>query len=158
MGESPWSSLVNRNHCAHRGPIEQPSCVSGTQIDAAVAHGGAKIVVPIGAMQTVPFVKIHHVGDVREEIIRSRHVCRAIFDIDAKHSCDGYRRPGTGGNNELVYDLIAHHSEGPLGGEIYVNPAFIRSNLGGARARSSKYLWFGAFRDACWARFGGLRR
>lgn len=51
------------------GPTEEPSGVSGRHINTAVAHRRTEITVPIGAVDGVAAVKIHHVWYVGEIVI-----------------------------------------------------------------------------------------
>src|SRR5690606_23249972 len=44
-------------------PEEEPRGVGRAQVDAAVAAALPEIVVPVGAVQTVAFLEVHHPGD-----------------------------------------------------------------------------------------------
>ena len=66
--------IVNVNWYSHERPIIQPTCFACFHIDTAVAHWIAKIVVPIGAVDTIAAVKIHHIRHIREIVARTSHV------------------------------------------------------------------------------------
>ena len=53
---------------ADRGPIEQPLRIGGEHVDAAVAHRLAEIVMPVGAVQPIIALKIHHIRDTGQKI------------------------------------------------------------------------------------------
>src|SRR5687768_9300774 len=42
-------------------PAKQPPRVLGAQVDAAVAHGRAEVVVPVGAVQAIALIEVHHI-------------------------------------------------------------------------------------------------
>jgi len=48
---------------ANRSPVIKPGGVFGAQVDAAVTHGCAKVVMPVSAMQTIALIKIHDIGN-----------------------------------------------------------------------------------------------
>ena len=60
--------------------------VGSGQIDAAVAHRRAKVVVPIGAVQAIATVKVHHIGHVGQVVPGARHARRRVLDIDPERS------------------------------------------------------------------------
>ena len=50
-------------------PIVQPLCVRGWSIDTAMAHWSPKVIVPVGAVNSIISVEIHDVRDVGQVII-----------------------------------------------------------------------------------------
>ncbi len=61
--------IMNVDEGANGDEVVNPGGVAGFQVDAAVAHGGAKIAVPEGAVQGVILVEVHDVGDVFQIVI-----------------------------------------------------------------------------------------
>ena len=57
-----------------------------------MAHGGAKIIVPVGSMQTIALVEIHGVGHIGQMISGARHGRGFEFDpyLELTRDC---RRP-----------------------------------------------------------------
>ena len=95
------------DHRANRGEFKQPACVIGPQVDATMAHRRPEIMVPIGAMQSIILVEVHHVRHSWQVITWSRHRCGTIFDINFICSSDRWVVPGTGRDQEVVEFLIA---------------------------------------------------
>ena len=58
-------SIMNKNDCTYRGKVIHPPRIRYGEVDASVAHRGTKIIVPIGAMQTITFVEVHHIWHIR---------------------------------------------------------------------------------------------
>ena len=74
---------MNVDQCPYTGKVKEPLGFRGRQVYAAVAHGMTKIVVPIGSVQPIPFVKIHGVGHVCQIVADAGHIGRNVFYIDA---------------------------------------------------------------------------
>lgn len=53
------------HHGADRREVIQPFRIWDAEVDTAVAHGRAKIIMPVGAVQSIAFIEIHGVWDVR---------------------------------------------------------------------------------------------
>ena len=47
------------NNGANFGPVEDLFGIVSSHVDTTVAHGGAEIVVPVGAVDSVLLIKIH---------------------------------------------------------------------------------------------------
>jgi hypothetical protein len=47
-----------------------------------------EVVVPIGAMQPIPLVKVHYIRNIGQVIAGSSHISIAIFHIDIKSAGD----------------------------------------------------------------------
>ncbi len=54
--------------------LKQPLGVFRAQIDAAVAHWRAKIIMPVCAVQPVAVVEIHGIGHIGQVIPRPGHI------------------------------------------------------------------------------------
>ena len=87
-----------------------------------MAHGRAEIMVPIGAMQSIILVEVHHVRHSWQVITRSRHSCGAIFDINFIRSSDRWVIPGAGRDQEVVEFLVALVNINTLQAQININP------------------------------------
>ena len=55
--------------------IINPSGIIGLQIYTAMTHKRSKIVVPVGTMNTIAFIKIHNIGNAGQVIARTSHIC-----------------------------------------------------------------------------------
>ena len=89
-----------------------------------MAHGSTKIIVPIGAVKTVTFIEIHHIGYIGEIVTWSGHIGIAIFYIDVELPYHGGSLPGASGNDDRPNHLVALVSISGLPGEIHINPPF----------------------------------
>jgi hypothetical protein len=49
-------------------PVERPSGVSHSQVDTTGVHGRAEVVMPVGTMDTISTVAIHHIRDIPQII------------------------------------------------------------------------------------------
>ena len=92
----PRKSCLNQHGCADGRPIIVPQGLIIRQIHAAVTHGVAEIIMPVGPMDTIAFVKIHRVRDIRQIVTRSRHIGAEKFYIDLIFSNHGGVGPGPG--------------------------------------------------------------
>src|SRR5215211_7485889 len=83
-----WAHLFDdRNGCSLRRPVVQEGRHVHRQVDAAVAHRGAEVAVPVGAVQRVAeVVEVHDVGHVLDPVMlaadRAFHRLRVVFDED----------------------------------------------------------------------------
>lgn len=57
----------------NRSPVVKPGGVFSAQVDAAVTHGCAKIVVPVSAMQAIALIEIHDIGNAWQVVTRTAH-------------------------------------------------------------------------------------
>jgi len=98
--ETVRSSIVYIHQCSDISKIKYPASIIDREINAAMAHGCAKIVVPVCAVQTVAFIKVHYKRNIRQVITRSGHICITIFYINI--ILPGYCGvlPGAGGNHK----------------------------------------------------------
>ena len=68
-----------------------------------MAHGNTKITVPIGAMNPVPSVKIHGVGNIGQIVIVATHGSGNVFDINSILSRHGDGGPAAGRDHHPMY-------------------------------------------------------
>ncbi len=139
--------FVNVDQIPNGQKIKNPAGIFGAEIDTAVTHGNTKIVMPIGAMQTISFVEIHDVGHVRKVVAWSGHVGVTIFDVDVKLANDGWILPGASRDDEGADELIAFVDAGSLLTQININPA---------TGKVSEGFWCGGF-GGRWRRGFGWR-
>ena len=66
----------------HRRPLVQPPCVGCAHVDAAMAHGLPKVVVPVRGVKGIVFIKVGDVLDVSNQIARASHVLGGYSGID----------------------------------------------------------------------------
>lgn len=78
------------DQCTHLRPVIQPLRVERRCVDAAVAHGMAKVVVPVGAVNAIALIKVHHVRHIGQIVTGAAHRLRRILHVDAILS--GHRR------------------------------------------------------------------
>lgn len=88
-----------------------------------MTHGCAEVIVPVGAVQTVAFVEVHHIGNVGEIVAWSRHICVAVFDVYAVLSRDGGILPGAGRHDKATQQIFPFVCRGCLGSQIDVDPS-----------------------------------
>lgn len=86
MNDNPGSDICK---------IKYPIGIRGSHVDTSMAHRGAEIIMPVGPMDTITFVKIHGVRDICQIIARSCHVGAEKFDIDLVFSYHGGVSPGS---------------------------------------------------------------
>jgi hypothetical protein len=58
-------SIVDIYNGSYRGKIKNPARIRNSEIHTTVAHWGAKVIMPIGAMKPITLVKVHYIGDIR---------------------------------------------------------------------------------------------
>ena len=85
---------------ANRSKVKQPCRVGDSQIHAAVTHGRAEVVVPIGAVQAIALIKIHDIRNFGEIVTRTRHIRRNVFNVDVVFARHCRRAPCAGGDDE----------------------------------------------------------
>ena len=82
---------MDPNRGAHWGRVVHPLCRGRGQVHASMAHGAAKVMMPVGPAYRVALAsKVHHVGNVREIVAGSGHEIGGELLIDVKHP--GWRR------------------------------------------------------------------
>ncbi len=79
------------NQCAYIGPVVQPLRIRGRSVHAAMAHGMAKVVMPIRTVNTVAFIEVHYIGHIGQVIARAAHGLGEILHIDVILPGDGGR-------------------------------------------------------------------
>ena len=87
---------MNIDHRANRCKIKKPAGIAGLQVDAAMAHRCPEIMMPVGAMQPIILVEVHHVRYSWQVIPRSRHRRGAVLDIDFESPFDRWVIPCAG--------------------------------------------------------------
>ena len=76
-------------------PVEEPFGIFNRQVDAAVAHGGAEIVVPVGAVDGVAVVEVLDPGYLWQVVVGAGGAVAAVHGLgngagpDAKEAGDG---------------------------------------------------------------------
>lgn len=95
-----------------------------------MAHGGAKITVPVGAVDGIALVEKHGEGYVGQVITWPGHVLVTEFDVDTVLPGNGGVLPGAGGNHEGINQGVAFESIYHLVGQININPAASISGTG----------------------------
>jgi len=65
-GEAGKRLGQDEDWCAYWSPVKEPFGVVGIHIDATVAHGNTKVIVPVGAVKAVSSEKVHSPEDVWE--------------------------------------------------------------------------------------------
>ena len=111
------------HHSALECPVIQPACVGSREVHATVAHGRAEIVVPIGSMQTVAFVKIHGVRHIGQMISRPRHGGGFKLDPYLELARDGGCTRCASGNDERVDNHVAFIGVHTLFRKVHIDPA-----------------------------------
>ena len=91
---------MNKDRSANAGLTKQPGGGAGFHIHTAVAHGSAKIVMPVSTMDTVAFIEEHGVRHIRQVITRSTHGVVVILGINLKTTGYCGKTAGSGGNGE----------------------------------------------------------
>lgn len=94
--------------------MEKPVGVFDTHVDTAVATGGAEMVVPRGAVQTVTLIKIHSPGDIRNVVAWAGHAGRFELDVDGEVAGDGGVGGHACGDDELFLEGTVFVSVGTL--------------------------------------------
>ena len=106
-----------------------------------MAHRIAKIVVPIGAMNAVAAVKIHHVRHIGQVIAWPSHIIIEQFDPDVVSAGDSWRVGQTSGNEKGTHQGFAFKGVKHLLAEVNVDPFIAK------RFRCSRVvIRFGFFR------------
>jgi len=92
------------------GPLEQPFGLRHSEVDAPVAAGPAKVVVPVGPVNSIRAVEIHYIRHVRLHIVRAHHRLGEQLVEDAKAALNR-RRPCCarryGGAEDFYFTLIS---------------------------------------------------
>ena len=88
-------------------PVKQPLGVGGSEVDAPVAPGPAKIIVPVGSVDGVCSVKVHDVRYARLFIVWTNHGLREQFAKDAEAPEHGGRLGGPRGNRGTKHDDVS---------------------------------------------------
>lgn len=109
------------------GEVKYPFSLARAHVDAAMTHGCAEIVMPIGAMQRVALIKIHSEGDIREIVAGSCHIGGSQLYPDAEltkyRRMNGCARRDHKGGNGFGSFVRSHQ----LFGYININPTtFVR--------------------------------
>lgn len=86
--------------CSDRREIINPGGIFDPKVDTAVTHRSSKIIMPVGAVQPIAFVKVHHIRHVRQVPAHTGHICVTIANIYV--ILTGYRRVSSnpGGNDK----------------------------------------------------------
>src|SRR5689334_22983382 len=86
-------------------PVVHPFGGGGRQVDAAVAHRVAEVVVPVGAVDRVARVEVHGVGHRGQVVIlragAAAHVVGQVLGVDVV-GADHRRVPGHAGRDECM--------------------------------------------------------
>ncbi len=108
-----------------------------------MAHWRPKIIVPVRSVQTIAFVEIHDIRNVREKITGTMHVPGTDLDIDLVLSRHSGRKPGTCGDDKGINNRVAFIGIHTLIREIHIDPALTVSTgiLPGPRARVRRIRW-----------------
>ena len=83
--------MVYVDHRAHGSPVEQPLGDLRWYVDATVAHRLSESGVPVGAVDAIAAVEIHHVGHVGQVIIDAAHIVIAQLVLDMVLAGGGWR-------------------------------------------------------------------
>ena len=113
--------------------VVEPGGVFRAEVDAPMTHRVAEVVVPVGAVQTVTLVEIHHIGHVWQVIARPAHGRVAVFDVYVVLACHRRMQPGAGRDHEGAHQIRAVVGIGGLGGEVDVHPMNPRFHRQGGR-------------------------
>ena len=65
--------FMHIHYRADRGEVIRPFGIGQAQVDASVAHGYAKVVMPICTMNAIIAIVVHNVRHVWQVITRTRH-------------------------------------------------------------------------------------
>lgn len=84
---------------------------------------------PISAVKTVAFIKIHHIRHIGQIVTWASHSGGAILDIDTIAAGYGGGSPGASRNNKRVDQGITRISIDALLRQIDINPMFTAANL-----------------------------
>ena len=95
-------------------------------IDAAVADGRTKVVMPVSPMNGVVAGIVHGVGDVGNVVVSPAHSCRAMFGLNGKATNAGGGCLFASGDDDGVNALVAFPSDQALPRQIDLNPALVR--------------------------------
>ncbi len=98
------SLVVDVYQGANRCPMKQPGSIFSSQVDTAMTHGSAKIIMPVCAMQSVSLVEIHDIGHVRQIITGAGHASGSILYIDIILAGYGGVQAGSSGNGKRIDD------------------------------------------------------
>lgn len=115
------------------GPGKESSGVGCFHIDATMGHGGTKIVVPIGTVETVAHsfwgfvvVEEHNIGNIGKVIVGAEftgaagHFLGADFTPNVESTVGG-AIPFAGRDGEFVDEIVVFESHGLLVGKIDLN-------------------------------------
>ena len=87
---------------SYRRPVEQPLGIRGREVDTAVTHRRAEIVMPISAVQAVIAVEVHdigHIGQILSIVARATlHIGSFILDVNGKGADHRRILPDSGGH------------------------------------------------------------
>lgn len=109
VGAEPGAGAVPGGKC----PVEEPFGVLDGEVDAAVAHGRAEVVVPVGAVEGVAVVKVLDPLHVGQAVVGAGGAVAAVHGLrggagpDAEEAGDGGIVVDAGGDDEAVYEAVA---------------------------------------------------
>lgn len=69
-------------------PLVEPPGVLSPQVDTAMAHRLAEIVVPVGTVKGVGSVKEHDIRDIGQIVAGTGHGLRADLQVNVVAACD----------------------------------------------------------------------
>ncbi len=124
------NSIVDVHRRADRRHIINPLGIFSTEIDASMTHRGAKVVVPIGSVDSIAAKKIHHVRHTRQIIPRSCHIRGYIFDIDLILPGHRRRAPGAGRDYEAIQKVFTLINLEILVSQVDIDPDFALFDTG----------------------------
>lgn len=83
--------IVDNHWCANAGELVEPSRVGCRDVDAAMTHRLAKVVMPVSAMNGISAIEVHGPRYVGKIIPWAGHRGRGIFCVDGIAPGDGWR-------------------------------------------------------------------
>ena len=112
-----------------------------------MAHRPPKVVVPVGAMNSIATVEVHGPGHIGQAISRTAHVCGAILGIDPEPPYHRWIVPRACRNDGSEDRGLPHMSVQSLLRQVYLDPlacfALVRRDLGrrGGRGWCGRRAW-----------------
>ena len=85
---------------------------------------------PISTVQSVTFIKIHHIRHVREIVTWTGHKGIAIHHVNVVLTRNGRMKPGAGGYNEGIDQIRPFVSISALVGQVNIYPPFLWADIG----------------------------
>ena len=111
------------NQGAHISPVVQPLRIGGGRVDAAMAHRVAEIVVPVGAVNAIALIEIHHVRYIGQIVAGAAHRLCGILHVDAILPQHGGRARQACRDRHPVDGRVPFVSDQLLISQINIDPA-----------------------------------